>query len=156
MRQGAWHGFGAPCLPYGVSVHHAAFPWTLSISPQTLTDVVFDIGESLLRHGVSRLLVVSAYDGNPAPIENAAGLLADRHGIAVPLFSGWQGMARRLLSNTKFGIDLDHGGRSELSMAMHRRPEAAPRKAPRSWRPSAATSGRSRVNWPRTAGETVR
>jgi creatinine amidohydrolase len=114
-----------PAVPYGVSMHHAAFPWTLSINPQTLTHVVFDIGESLLRHGVSRLLVVSAHDGNPAPIENAARLLADRHGIAVALLSGWQGMARLLLADSEFDIDLDHGGSSELSMILHLRPDLA-------------------------------
>ena len=114
-----------PAMPYGVSMHHAMFPWTMSISPQTLTQLVFDVGESLLRHGIGRLLVVSAHDGNPAPIENAARALADRHGIAVALFSGWQGMARQLLSGTGFDVDLDHGGSSEMSMVLHLRPELA-------------------------------
>lgn len=114
-----------PAVPYGVSMHHAMFPWTLSIAPQTLTQVVFDIGESLVRHGVERLLIVSAHDGNPAPIENAARALADRHGIAVALFSGWQGMARQLLAGTEFDVDLDHGGSSEMSMVLHLRPELA-------------------------------
>ena len=114
-----------PAMPYGVSMHHAMFPWTLSVDPHTLAQVVFDIGESLLRHGITRLLVVSAHDGNPAPIENAARRLADRHGIAVALFSGWQGMARELLADTEFSVDLDHGGSSEMSMVLHLRPELA-------------------------------
>lgn len=114
-----------PAMPYGVSMHHAMFPWTMSISPQTLTQVVFDIGESLLRHGIERLLVVSAHDGNPAPIEIAARALADRHSIAVALFSGWQGMARQILSGTEFDVDLDHGGSSEMSMVLHLYPEWA-------------------------------
>jgi creatinine amidohydrolase len=114
-----------PAIPYGVSLHHLMFPWTLSVRPQTLTQMVLDIGESLLRHGIGRLLVVSAHDGNPAPIENAARELADRHGIAVALLSGWQGMARQLLVDTEFDVDLDHGGRSEMSVVLHLRPELA-------------------------------
>lgn len=114
-----------PTIPYGVSMHHAMFPWTMSINPQTLTQVVFDIGESVLRHGITRLLVVSAHDGNPAPIENAARALADRHGIAVALFSGWQVMSRQLLADTEFTVDLDHGGGAEMSAVLYLRPELA-------------------------------
>ncbi len=114
-----------PTIPYGVSMHHAMFPWTMSISPRTLSQVVFDIGESLLRHGITRLLVVSAHDGNPAPIENAARELADRHGIAVALFTGWQVMARQLLADTRFVVDLDHGGGAEMSVVLYQRPELA-------------------------------
>lgn len=114
-----------PTIAYGVSMHHITFPWTLSVRPQTLTQIVFDVGESVLRHGISRLLVVSAHDGNPAPIENAARELADRHGIAVALFSGWQVMARQLLADTEFQVDLDHGGGAEMSAVLHLRPELA-------------------------------
>ena len=114
-----------PTMPYGVSMHHAMFPWTLSVAPQTLTQVVFEIGESVLRHGITRLLVVSAHDGNPAPIENAARALADRHGVAVALFTGWQAMARQLLADTEFTVDLDHGGGAEMSVVLHVRPELA-------------------------------
>jgi creatinine amidohydrolase len=114
-----------PTIPYGVSMHHAMFPWTMSINPQTLTQVVFDIGESVLRHGITRLLVVSAHDGNPAPIENAARALADRHGIAVALFTGWQVMSRQLLADTEFTVDLDHGGGAEMSAVLYLRPELA-------------------------------
>jgi creatinine amidohydrolase len=114
-----------PTIAYGVSMHHITFPWTLSVRPQTLTQIVFDVGESLLRHGIMQLLVVSAHDGNPAPIENAARELADRHGIAVALFSGWQVMARQLLADTGFQVDLDHGGGAEMSAVLHLRPELA-------------------------------
>ena len=34
----------------------------------------------------------------------------------VAVFSGWQGMAQRLLAGTEFESDEDHGGRSEMSM----------------------------------------
>jgi creatinine amidohydrolase len=87
--------------------------------------MILDIGESLLRHGITRLLVVSAHDGNPAPIENAARELADRHGIAVALFSGWQAMSRQLLSDKGVIVDLDHGGGAEMSVVLHVRPELA-------------------------------
>src|SRR5215207_7194752 len=53
-----------PPLDYGVSPHLLAWPWTISIQPATLSAIVRDVGESLLHHGITRLLVVSAHDGN--------------------------------------------------------------------------------------------
>jgi creatinine amidohydrolase len=113
-----------PSLAYGMSLHLIAWPWTMSLRPQTLTDVVIDVGESLLAHGLTRLLVVSAHDGNPAPIELAGRELSDRHGMTVALFAGWQSLSRRLLAGT-FDVDLDHGGQSEMSIVLHLRPELA-------------------------------
>ena len=113
-----------PPLAYGMSLHLLAWPWTMSLRPQTLTDVVVDIAESLLAHEITRLLVVSAHDGNPAPIEAAARELNDRHGMTVALFAGWQSLARRLLAGT-YDVDLDHGGQSEMSMVLYLAPELA-------------------------------
>lgn len=80
-----------PPLDYGMSLHLMAWPWTISLRPETLTGVVIDIAESLLGHGITRLLVVSTHDGNPGPVENAARELNDRHGIVVALFRGVAG-----------------------------------------------------------------
>lgn len=113
-----------PALPYGMSLHLLAWPWTMSIRPATLSALVVDIGESLIRHGIRRLLVVSAHDGNPGPIETAARELNDRHGIAVAMFAGWQGMAQRLLAGVH-DIDQDHGGQSEMSMVLALAPDLA-------------------------------
>ncbi len=114
-----------PPLDYGVSSHLLAWPWTLSIRPATLTAIVEDVGESLLRHGVRRLLVVSAHDGNPGPIEAAARELHRKHGVAVAVFAGWQGLAKRLLMPDGRLIDEDHAGQSELSMVLHLRSDLA-------------------------------
>jgi creatinine amidohydrolase len=114
-----------PPLAYGVSHHHLSFPWTLSLRPETLTAVVVDIGESLLAHDVRKLLVVTAHDGNPAPVELAARTLQARHGLNVALFSGWQGGSRALLAGRGRPIDLDHAGGSEMSMVLYAAPELA-------------------------------
>ena len=113
-----------PALDYGMSDHLLAWPWTVSIRPATLTQVVFDIAESLLRHGITRLLVVSAHDGNPPAVEQAARELNHRHGMVVALFGGWQGMSHRLLKG-RHDIDLDHAGSSEMSMILYLAPELA-------------------------------
>ena len=111
-----------PPLDYGVSPHLLCWPWTISLRPATLIAIVTDVAESLIDHGIRRLLIVSAHDGNPAPIESAARELSIGHGLSVAVFAGWQGLANRLLAGTR-EIDLDHAGQSEVSMILHLRPE---------------------------------
>jgi creatinine amidohydrolase len=113
-----------PPIDYGMSLHLMAWPWTLSVRPQTLTSMVVDIGESLLNHGITRLLVVTAHDGNPGPVEQAARELNDTRGMTVAAFSGWQEMAKHLLRG-RFDIDEDHGGQSEMSMVLYLAPHLA-------------------------------
>ncbi len=82
------HTLVLPPMPYGVSHHHLAFPWTLSIRPDTLALVVRDIGASLLRHGIRKLLIVSAHDGNAPVAHVAARHLSQDHDISVAVFTG--------------------------------------------------------------------
>lgn len=113
-----------PSLSYGVSHHHLAWPWTLSLRPDTLALVVRDIAESLLHHGLRKLVIVSAHDGNPPAANVAARILSQEHSMAVAIFSGWQGKARRLLAGVR-DIDEDHAGQSEMSLVLYAAPETA-------------------------------
>jgi creatinine amidohydrolase len=113
-----------PALDYGVSHHHLPWKWTLSLRPDTLALVVRDIGESLLRHDIRKLLIVSAHDGNPPAANVAARILSQEHDLSVAIFSGWQGKARQLLAGAR-EIDEDHAGQSELSMVLYAAPETA-------------------------------
>ena len=117
------HTLVLPPMPYGVSHHHLAFPWTLSIRPDTLSLVVRDIGESLLRHGIRKLLMVSAHDGNAPVAHVAARHLSQDHHISVAVFTGWQRKARTALTG-RHTIDLDHAGQSETSLMLYAAPEA--------------------------------
>ncbi len=113
-----------PALDYGMSLHMMGWPWSLSLRPQTLTAVIVDIAESLMLHDIRRLLVVSAHDGNPACIENAARELNDTHEMVVAIFKGWQGLGAQLLQG-QYDVDEDHGGQSEMSMVLYAAPHLA-------------------------------
>ncbi|MGD9710765.1 MAG: creatininase family protein [Thermomicrobiales bacterium] len=117
-------GLVLPPLAYGMSLHMLGWPWSIALQPETLTRVVIDIAESLLQHGITKLLVVSAHDGNPPCIENAARSLSDNHGMTVAIFGGWQGLSQRLLVGT-WDIDQDHGGQSEMPMTLFAAPHLA-------------------------------
>jgi creatinine amidohydrolase len=113
-----------PTLEYGVSHHHLPWPWTMSLRPDTLALVVRDIAESMLHHGLRKLLIVMAHDGNPPAATVAARILSQEHDMNVALFSGWQGKSRAALAGTR-EIDQDHAGQSEMSMVLYAAPEEA-------------------------------
>lgn len=113
-----------PSLAYGVSHHHLPWPWTMSLRPDTLALVVRDIAESLLHHGLHKLLIVSAHDGNPPAANVAARILSQQHDMSVAIFSGWQGKSRAALAGVR-DIDEDHAGQSEMSVVLYAAPETA-------------------------------
>jgi creatinine amidohydrolase/Fe(II)-dependent formamide hydrolase-like protein len=61
-----------PLIPYGVSYHHDDFSGTISISPGTLSRLVYDVGMSIARHGVKKLVIVNAHGGNVPALKFAA------------------------------------------------------------------------------------
>jgi creatinine amidohydrolase len=104
-----------PPVAYGMSWHHLSFPWTLSVSPETLTSLIYDIGTSLHAHGIAKLLVITAHDGNAAPVEMAARRLHHERGMHVAAMLGWQGRSQRVLAPQGYAVDLDHAGQSETA-----------------------------------------
>lgn len=54
----------APILMAGYSEYHTGFPGTISISQETLEQVVFESIESLIKHGFKRFMFCNAHGGN--------------------------------------------------------------------------------------------
>ncbi|HEX2281925.1 MAG TPA: creatininase family protein [Thermomicrobiales bacterium] len=113
-----------PAISYGVSHHHMPWPWTMSIRPDTMIALIQDVAESLIHHGIQKLVIVTAHDGNPGPAEAAARILSQEHDMSVALVGGWQGKSRALLAG-QWDIDEDHAGQSELSIVLYAAPETA-------------------------------
>jgi creatinine amidohydrolase/Fe(II)-dependent formamide hydrolase-like protein/7-cyano-7-deazaguanine synthase in queuosine biosynthesis len=61
-----------PLIPYGVSYHHDDFSGTISISPDTLSKLVYEVGMSIVRHGIKKLVIVNAHGGNVPALKFAA------------------------------------------------------------------------------------
>ena len=53
----------------GIAEHHMHFPGSLSAKPGNWLSVVFDAVESLMRHGIKRVLILNGHGGNIAPAE---------------------------------------------------------------------------------------
>jgi len=61
-----------PLVPYGVSYHHDDFPGTISIRNRTLANMVYEIGMSAARHGITKLVIINGHGGNDPALHFAA------------------------------------------------------------------------------------
>lgn len=67
--------FVLPLVPYGVSYHHEDFSGTISITPETLFRIIYDIGMSTVRHGITKLVIINGHGGNSPALHFAAQML---------------------------------------------------------------------------------
>jgi creatinine amidohydrolase/Fe(II)-dependent formamide hydrolase-like protein/7-cyano-7-deazaguanine synthase in queuosine biosynthesis len=64
-----------PTIPYGVSYHHSGFKGTVSISNDTLSRLVYEIGMSAAQNGIKKLLIINAHGGNSPALDYAAQMI---------------------------------------------------------------------------------
>jgi creatinine amidohydrolase len=110
-----------PPFPYGVSPHHMAFTGTLTLRPETFDAVVCDLADSLLRHGVKKLLVVNGHGGNQAPLALTLAKLRDRGVQAASL--AWFSLAADECAKTAKHTPYNHACEVETSVALALAPQ---------------------------------
>lgn len=104
-----------PTLTVTKSGEHDRHPGTLSLSADTLLAVLRDIGASLARAGVARLVLLNGHGGNNAVLDIAARDLRIAHDMIVATCS-WFGFAEYddLIPPEALAVDL-HAGDIETS-----------------------------------------
>jgi creatinine amidohydrolase len=112
-----------PVQRIGVSVEHLAYPGTLTVSAATAIGAWTELGESLARTGLRKLVLVTSHGGNVATMELVARELRTRlRMLAVTV--GWHrfGYPNDTFSGEekRHGI---HGGDIETSLMLAARPE---------------------------------
>ena len=120
----------------GVSVEHLAYPGTLTVSAATAIAAWTEIGESLARAGLRKLVLVTSHGGNVAAMESVArDLRARRDMLAVTV--GWHrfGYPEGTFSREekRHGI---HGGDIETSLMLAAKPETVRMDKRRTRRPA--------------------
>ncbi len=113
-----------PLERIGVSAEHLAYPGTLTLSAATAIKAWTELGESLARAGLRKLLLVTSHGGNVAAMELVARDLRTRLAMLV-VTVGWHrfGYPEGAFSGEekKHGI---HGGAIETSLMLAAMPEA--------------------------------
>lgn len=115
--------FVLPPLAVTRSGEHGNWPGTLTLSATTLLAVLADIGESVVRSGVVRLVMFNGHGGNRALMEVAARDLRLRHRMLV-VTASWFDFAETegLFDPTELAMDL-HAGESETAAMLAVRPQ---------------------------------
>lgn len=127
-----------PTLPIGKSDEHSAYPGTLTLSAATLMAVWSEVGDSLARAGVRKLVILNSHGGQMAPMDIVVRDLRCRHGM-IAVAASWfaMGLPERLFDarEERFGI---HAGDMETSVMLALHPEKVRMDHARDFQPLAA------------------
>jgi creatinine amidohydrolase len=126
-----------PYQPIGKSNEHLRFPGTLTYSAQTLTAMLIEIGESVARAGVRKLVLMNTHGGNVSVLEVVARELRVRCNMMVFMVN-WAGFGapEGLYSadENRYGI---HAGDMETSVMLVLDPENVVMEKARDFRSAA-------------------
>ncbi len=135
-----------PLQTIGASQEHIAFPGTLSLSAETLIALLCDLGASVRRAGLRKLVIVNSHGGNSPMIDIAARRLRAEQNMLV-VIAAWSrfGYPDGLFApdEQRFGI---HAGEIETSLMLAARPELVHKDKSERFE-SAALSMRQRFKW---------
>jgi len=74
-----------PPIYFGFSDHHMNFPGTISISEDTLSNLITDVCKSLAHHGFKKMVIINGHGGNHAAIHMAMYRLKKEMKIFIAL-----------------------------------------------------------------------
>lgn len=111
-----------PMLAVGLSPEHRDFAGTLTVSAETLMRLVVEIGESVARAGLRKLILFNSHGGQPQALEIAAQDLRARHALVAVVANSW-----RLMRPAEFFPPAEreagiHAGANETSLMLHLHP----------------------------------
>jgi creatinine amidohydrolase len=125
----------ANALWLGVAPHNmtAEFPGTITLSAHTYMLVLQEVVESLLKHGVRRVVFINGHGGNEAPNITACREIREqlhyKHGVdmEVGTLSYWEAIPPQVWSDVQEinpNGRIGHGGEAETSILLSVAPQA--------------------------------
>ena len=112
-----------PVQPIGKSDEHISFPGTITSTWETTTKHWLEIGDSVARAGLRKLIVVNAHGGNVPMVDIVVRELRLRYDM-LAVATAWSrfGHPEGVLAREEalYGI---HGGDIETSLMLHLRPD---------------------------------
>lgn len=117
-------GLLLPAIPYGETWNNEGFAGTLSLSVETVSAILLDLGRGLKRSGAGALIVVNGHFGNRAPLAAAAERLESETGLPVLLldYPGLEEVAARVCQSAPAGPSFYHADELETSLVLHLQP----------------------------------
>src|SRR6476619_8663629 len=125
-----------PLQPVGISTEHIDYPGTLTLPTDVALRSWMALGESVVRAGVKKLVMVTSHGGNSAAMTLVAQDLRARHGLLL-VTTSWSrfGAPDGLFTaeELRHGI---HGGAVETSIMLARYPQHVRNKEIADFRPA--------------------
>jgi len=114
-----------PTIPYGTETNQRAFPLSMNVNPSTLFLLVTDLVDSLVNHGIRKIVLLNSHGGN-----GLKPLLRELYGRtpAHVFLCNWYQMLRDV-EHEIFDDPGDHAGEMETSLALAYFPELVLRHA---------------------------
>lgn len=81
-----------PVIPFGCSEYFRGFPGTVSLQPETVYAVLYDVFHSLVEHGITKIFVVNGHAGNVPTVEQVARKVRRDDGIVSVSVDLWQAL----------------------------------------------------------------
>jgi creatinine amidohydrolase len=118
--------YALPTLYYGKSNEHWHFPGTITLTAQTLTALLMEIGASLYRAGFRKWVIMNAHGGQPQVIEIVARDLHQQYDDfqVFPFFTWRVPHITKQLLTEKEGLLGIHAGDAETSLLLAILPDA--------------------------------
>ena len=113
-----------PAVEVGLSPEHAEFPGTLTLSAETLTTLLVELGQSVARSGIRKLALLNTHGGQSQILDLAAQRLRNGDDLVVACLNAyryWDVADRFGEAEAVYGI---HGGAAETSVMLFGRPNA--------------------------------
>lgn len=108
-----------PVLPVGLSTEHKHFCGSITLKPMTYYHVLYDICESLARHGFKKVVLLICHGGNAPIAQLISREVRSDFGLAPFVVSSGAFDDPRVQATISEGNTFDfHGGEMETSMVM--------------------------------------
>lgn len=78
-----------PTVPFGNSEYFRGYPGTISLSEETVTNLLKDIIISLVEHGVEKIVILNGHAGNSPSIEKVARYMRRHEKIVISSMNLW-------------------------------------------------------------------
>ena len=84
-------------LAIGVSEHWMDHKGTLTLRAEVFGEVLYDVADSLRRHGIENMLIVNGHAGNIGPVHERLDSFRERLGINLDFCSYWEAYTPELV-----------------------------------------------------------
>jgi len=117
-----------PVMPYGVSMHRAAFAGTLNAGGRAFEDFWLGVIDGLVARGFDRMYLISGHGGNCSFLVNVVKYAGERHprifcATAALYLTGTQGIEAIEKHRSSALGGMGHACELETSLMLHLRPD---------------------------------